>query len=177
MSVRGDPGQTSVSPLCLHWQHQVHPSGMVLQCTPTNNFTELRGFSSGHREFSVRWKGQTHNVSFCFHSLLQWLKHSRKEYCELCKHRFAFTPSKLLGSYSLICVHNNTLILVTSYEYLFSHLHISLLSSLLPRHAISFACPGYICRAGHQYRNSHQILVSLHTGGLCLVRCSASHSM
>uniref|UniRef100_A0A8C6TUV2 E3 ubiquitin-protein ligase MARCHF6 n=1 Tax=Neogobius melanostomus TaxID=47308 RepID=A0A8C6TUV2_9GOBI len=26
--------------------------------------------------------------------LLQWLKHSRKEYCELCKHRFAFTPSK-----------------------------------------------------------------------------------
>lgn len=27
-------------------------------------------------------------------SLVQWLKHSRKEYCELCKHRFAFTPSK-----------------------------------------------------------------------------------
>uniref|UniRef100_A0A8C5T808 E3 ubiquitin-protein ligase MARCHF6 n=1 Tax=Malurus cyaneus samueli TaxID=2593467 RepID=A0A8C5T808_9PASS len=26
--------------------------------------------------------------------LVQWLKHSRKEYCELCKHRFAFTPSK-----------------------------------------------------------------------------------
>uniref|UniRef100_A0A8C9RYV1 RING-type E3 ubiquitin transferase n=1 Tax=Scleropages formosus TaxID=113540 RepID=A0A8C9RYV1_SCLFO len=25
--------------------------------------------------------------------LVQWLKHSRKEYCELCKHRFAFTPS------------------------------------------------------------------------------------
>uniref|UniRef100_A0A8C6NLX2 E3 ubiquitin-protein ligase MARCHF6 n=1 Tax=Nothobranchius furzeri TaxID=105023 RepID=A0A8C6NLX2_NOTFU len=24
--------------------------------------------------------------------LLQWLQHSRKEYCELCKHRFAFTP-------------------------------------------------------------------------------------
>lgn len=24
--------------------------------------------------------------------LLQWLKHSQKEYCELCKHRFAFTP-------------------------------------------------------------------------------------
>lgn len=28
------------------------------------------------------------------YSLVQWLKHSRKEYCELCKHRFAFTPSK-----------------------------------------------------------------------------------
>uniref|UniRef100_A0A8C1R6L0 E3 ubiquitin-protein ligase MARCHF6 n=2 Tax=Cyprinus carpio TaxID=7962 RepID=A0A8C1R6L0_CYPCA len=28
--------------------------------------------------------------------LVQWLKHSRKEYCELCKHRFAFTPSKCL---------------------------------------------------------------------------------
>uniref|UniRef100_A0A3Q2R1N0 E3 ubiquitin-protein ligase MARCHF6 n=1 Tax=Fundulus heteroclitus TaxID=8078 RepID=A0A3Q2R1N0_FUNHE len=27
--------------------------------------------------------------------LLQWLKHSRKEYCELCKHRFAFTPSRI----------------------------------------------------------------------------------
>uniref|UniRef100_A0A7N6BAN4 E3 ubiquitin-protein ligase MARCHF6 n=1 Tax=Anabas testudineus TaxID=64144 RepID=A0A7N6BAN4_ANATE len=24
--------------------------------------------------------------------LVQWLKHSKKEYCELCKHRFAFTP-------------------------------------------------------------------------------------
>ncbi|KAJ8277712.1 hypothetical protein GJAV_G00078920 [Gymnothorax javanicus] len=24
--------------------------------------------------------------------LVQWLKHSRKEYCELCKHRFAFMP-------------------------------------------------------------------------------------
>ncbi|XP_019629524.1 PREDICTED: E3 ubiquitin-protein ligase MARCH6-like [Branchiostoma belcheri] len=24
--------------------------------------------------------------------LIQWLKHSKKEYCELCKHRFAFTP-------------------------------------------------------------------------------------
>ncbi|CAC5415072.1 MARCH6 [Mytilus coruscus] len=24
--------------------------------------------------------------------LVQWLKYSRKEYCELCKHRFAFTP-------------------------------------------------------------------------------------
>uniref|UniRef100_A0A3B3RU22 E3 ubiquitin-protein ligase MARCHF6 n=1 Tax=Paramormyrops kingsleyae TaxID=1676925 RepID=A0A3B3RU22_9TELE len=27
--------------------------------------------------------------------LVQWLKHSRKEYCELCKHRFAFTPSRM----------------------------------------------------------------------------------
>uniref|UniRef100_A0A669CY56 E3 ubiquitin-protein ligase MARCHF6 n=1 Tax=Oreochromis niloticus TaxID=8128 RepID=A0A669CY56_ORENI len=27
--------------------------------------------------------------------LLQWLKHSRKEYCELCKHRFAFTPNRI----------------------------------------------------------------------------------
>ncbi|ELU11646.1 hypothetical protein CAPTEDRAFT_60132, partial [Capitella teleta] len=24
--------------------------------------------------------------------LVQWLKYSKKEYCELCKHRFAFTP-------------------------------------------------------------------------------------
>uniref|UniRef100_A0AAY4ACJ1 E3 ubiquitin-protein ligase MARCHF6 n=1 Tax=Denticeps clupeoides TaxID=299321 RepID=A0AAY4ACJ1_9TELE len=31
--------------------------------------------------------------------LVQWLKHSRKEYCELCKHRFAFTPSKYFDSY------------------------------------------------------------------------------
>uniref|UniRef100_A0A8C7GDG0 E3 ubiquitin-protein ligase MARCHF6 n=1 Tax=Oncorhynchus kisutch TaxID=8019 RepID=A0A8C7GDG0_ONCKI len=28
--------------------------------------------------------------------LVQWLKHSRKEYCELCKHRFAFTPILLI---------------------------------------------------------------------------------
>ncbi|CAG14102.1 unnamed protein product, partial [Tetraodon nigroviridis] len=33
--------------------------------------------------------------------LLQWLKHSRKEYCELCQHRFAFTPSKYLSSPSM----------------------------------------------------------------------------
>lgn len=34
------------------------------------------------------------NVITFYCSLVQWLKHSRKEYCELCKHRFAFTPSK-----------------------------------------------------------------------------------
>ena len=32
--------------------------------------------------------------NYFFYSLLLWLKHSQKEYCELCKHRFAFTPSK-----------------------------------------------------------------------------------
>lgn len=35
-------------------------------------------------------------------SLVQWLKHSRKEYCELCKHRFAFTPSKYSGRCGII---------------------------------------------------------------------------
>uniref|UniRef100_A0AAZ3QUY2 E3 ubiquitin-protein ligase MARCHF6 n=1 Tax=Oncorhynchus tshawytscha TaxID=74940 RepID=A0AAZ3QUY2_ONCTS len=35
--------------------------------------------------------------------LVQWLKHSRKEYCELCKHRFAFTPSKYP---SVMCEYN-----------------------------------------------------------------------
>ncbi|XP_012505471.1 PREDICTED: E3 ubiquitin-protein ligase MARCH6 [Propithecus coquereli] len=34
--------------------------------------------------------------------LVQWLKHSRKEYCELCKHRFAFTPSKFFRSFHCI---------------------------------------------------------------------------
>ena len=27
-------------------------------------------------------------------SLVQWLKYSKKEYCELCKHRYIFTPSE-----------------------------------------------------------------------------------
>ncbi|CAG2251600.1 DOA10 [Mytilus edulis] len=27
--------------------------------------------------------------------LVQWLKYSRKEYCELCKHRYAFTPNEI----------------------------------------------------------------------------------
>jgi hypothetical protein len=27
--------------------------------------------------------------------LVQWLKYSKKEYCELCKHKFSFAPSKL----------------------------------------------------------------------------------
>ena len=26
--------------------------------------------------------------------LLQWLRYSKKEFCELCNHRFSFTPSK-----------------------------------------------------------------------------------
>lgn len=52
-------------------------------------------------------------ITFCC-SLVQWLKHSRKEYCELCKHRFAFTPSKcillflffqnLFSFFVLVCV-------------------------------------------------------------------------
>uniref|UniRef100_A0A8D3DS28 RING-type E3 ubiquitin transferase n=1 Tax=Scophthalmus maximus TaxID=52904 RepID=A0A8D3DS28_SCOMX len=37
--------------------------------------------------------------------LLQWLKHSRKEYCELCKHRFAFTPSKMFFFYGTSSMH------------------------------------------------------------------------
>jgi hypothetical protein len=28
--------------------------------------------------------------------LVQWLRYSRKEYCELCNYRFSFTPSKFL---------------------------------------------------------------------------------
>uniref|UniRef100_A0A8C8ZLC5 RING-type E3 ubiquitin transferase n=1 Tax=Prolemur simus TaxID=1328070 RepID=A0A8C8ZLC5_PROSS len=38
--------------------------------------------------------------------LVQWLKHSRKEYCELCKHRFAFTPSKVADKcHWVVCSH------------------------------------------------------------------------
>lgn len=123
VSVGGDPGQAALPPVCLHRQHQVHPSGMVCsdlttcvlplfsQAFPFNVFSfifrvsmvaiylsslmssvECKASNKTHEkqykplEFSVFW--------WCFHSLLQWLKHSRKEYCELCKHRFAFTPSK-----------------------------------------------------------------------------------
>lgn len=50
-------------------------------------------------------------------------------------------------------------------------------TNLFSRHAISPACAGHLCRAGHQYWNSHQILVPLHTGGLCLARCGTAHSM
>lgn len=32
MSVGGDPGQTTLPPLCLHWQYQVYSSGMVCSC-------------------------------------------------------------------------------------------------------------------------------------------------
>ena len=31
--------------------------------------------------------------------LVEWLKHSRKKYCELCKHKFSFTPSKKISSF------------------------------------------------------------------------------
>ena len=33
--------------------------------------------------------------------LLQWLKYSKKEFCELCSHRFSFTPSKKNMKYSV----------------------------------------------------------------------------
>jgi len=33
-------------------------------------------------------------MMFLCTSLVQWLKYSKKEYCELCKHRYIFTPSK-----------------------------------------------------------------------------------
>lgn len=33
VSLRGDPGQAALPPLCLHWQHQVYPPGMVRSVT------------------------------------------------------------------------------------------------------------------------------------------------
>lgn len=42
--------------------------------------------------YIVKFLHLTFGMLLC--SLVQWLKHSRKEYCELCKHRFAFTPSE-----------------------------------------------------------------------------------
>ena len=43
------------------------------------------------------------NVFTCFpfSGLVQWLRYSRKEYCELCTHRFSFTPSTI---YKECCV-------------------------------------------------------------------------
>jgi len=47
----------------------------------------------------------------CF-SLVQWLKYSRKEFCELCKHRFAFTPSKssLWPRTGVLLIHTVTIL-------------------------------------------------------------------
>ena len=36
--------------------------------------------------------------------LLQWLKYSKKEFCELCSHRFSFTPSKKIIKFSVISI-------------------------------------------------------------------------
>ena len=36
-------------------------------------------------------------------SLVQWLKHSKKEYCELCMHKFTFAPSKTFLPPTHIC--------------------------------------------------------------------------
>ncbi|ELK25884.1 E3 ubiquitin-protein ligase MARCH6 [Myotis davidii] len=44
----------------------------------------LPPIACAHRYLSLSTSGRV--------GLVQWLKHSRKEYCELCKHRFAFTP-------------------------------------------------------------------------------------
>lgn len=51
------------------------------------------------------------------------------------------------------------------------------LCSLLAWHADSPACSGHLLRTGHQYWHSHQILVPLHPGSLCLARRGASNSM
>lgn len=37
MSFRGDHGQATLPPLCLHWQHQVYPPGMVRSMTKFYN--------------------------------------------------------------------------------------------------------------------------------------------
>ena len=48
----------------------------------------------------ITWELRYSVVAVCVCSLVQWLKYSRKEYCELCKHRYSFTPSKST------CVHS-----------------------------------------------------------------------
>merc|ERR1712051_106401 len=41
--------------------------------------------------------------------LLQWLKYSKKEFCELCSHRFSFTPIYSPGNRNFILrMKNNT---------------------------------------------------------------------
>lgn len=63
--------------------------------SPSNKFSFTNAVD-GHIILNLTSEKHSQRCPFCVHSLLQWLKHSRKEYCELCKHRFAFTPSKVL---------------------------------------------------------------------------------
>lgn len=61
MSVRGDPGQAPLPPLCLHRQHQVHPSGMVCKwarcsCKNFMVFSFRLLFMACRFWFLVTWK-------------------------------------------------------------------------------------------------------------------------
>ena len=47
----------------------------------------------------VKWWCETNSI-FNFFSLVQWLKVSKKEHCELCKHRFSFMPSEFYNYYN-----------------------------------------------------------------------------
>lgn len=126
-------------------------------------------------------------------SLVQWLKHSRKEYCELCKHRFAFTPSEYTcdtdGSPTLIYpttafravwIFRNHNCFCWSIKNIRQCLQLAVhlsFFSLLPGHALTSAHPGHLCWLTDQCGNSHPLLVPLHTGGLRVARGGSSHSM
>ena len=57
--------------------------------------------------------------------LLQWLRYSKKEFCELCTHRFSFTPSKNNSINSALSIIEKTRVLVM-FEYITSFCHFSL---------------------------------------------------
>lgn len=99
--------------LCLTRVH-THHTPHTTHASPHVSWTELSYLSEEasipclHLHKLVPPLKHTSFTIVVVYSLVQWLKHSRKEYCELCKHRFAFTPSKY-PSVALTCQSKNVL--------------------------------------------------------------------
>ena len=76
-------------------------------CAKLQNVTALLSAYSGYLQFCCSLRSLISIPSFfrqasmvyslfSFCSLVQWLKYSKKEFCELCKHKFSFTPSEYI---------------------------------------------------------------------------------
>ena len=103
--------------------------------------------------------------------LLQWLRYSKKEFCELCTHRFSFTPSKLNTFETIFLSTLNLLI-----EGML--IHTSIVShvchfSIFTRYAEAIATLNSIQWLFRNSCSCSKILVALHNCGLSMARgCS-----
>lgn len=114
MSINNHMWYLAKSNLNYKWDHASNLFLLLPKQEQVSKFTRLCSTCAAHMQVMcvcyvfTFLRGYVVSCWFMFYfwpllcSLVQWLKHSRKEYCELCKHRFAFTPSKYSGHWCII---------------------------------------------------------------------------